>query len=388
MVVLTLPAAAARADDQPNDVTPAGPASLMNLWTGPVAAGFAGNVVLTAWKVDVGPGGNGGPVKLRVLPDDGSTATVGDAVDLPAAPGTYTFPAPHVDGASFRLGIDQSVGGHAIVHRSPCTPQLGARNDLCQLQFIVETAGGTTTNDGGAELTLTPVTEPDADHDLRGDQTEDRTDLRIGAYHRFVGADKVQFVIAVTNAGPLSADLPVVTATLPIESSVPLQWSGCTPASTSPTSRTCSLPAIRAGATGTATLTMRPEDAGAFALSASSEGPDLKPDDNATNVTTARDPSIALTVGATQYLRHGVTISLHSEAPGRARVAIAVKIHGRTLRISRSATIATSDRALTIHPQGAALRSLRRAAREKKLPATITVTSGARTTHAAFSLKP
>ncbi len=74
--------------------------------------------VTVAWKVVVGEGGSGGTVRPVV------EGVVGDPVELPATPGTYTFPAPHIlSGSACRelAGIVQTTGGHAIVTREDAT---------------------------------------------------------------------------------------------------------------------------------------------------------------------------------------------------------------------------------------------------------------------------
>src|SRR4051812_34190580 len=83
---VAFPAAASAAD-----LTPAGPATLRDRSDALHAcpAVFLPSVSV-AWQVQVGEGGRAGTVQPRV---DG---VMGDPVQLPAEPGTYTFPAPHV----------------------------------------------------------------------------------------------------------------------------------------------------------------------------------------------------------------------------------------------------------------------------------------------------
>jgi hypothetical protein len=71
--------------------------------------------VLTGWRATVGPGGRAGTVRVRVRTRTGDQV-VGDPVQLPAEPGTYTFPAPRVEGTA--IGLDQATGGHAIMQMS------------------------------------------------------------------------------------------------------------------------------------------------------------------------------------------------------------------------------------------------------------------------------
>src|ERR1700754_2177303 len=77
--------------------TPLGPASLKaETLAGPVATERLWGGVVTKWQVGVGEGGQAGIVRLKLDPSWAPGAVVGDPVELPAAPGTYTFPAPHV----------------------------------------------------------------------------------------------------------------------------------------------------------------------------------------------------------------------------------------------------------------------------------------------------
>ena len=49
-------------------------------------------------------------------------------VTLPAEPGTYTFPAPHIlyDYRNMTFGLDQEAGGHAIAAQIALHPGDGA----------------------------------------------------------------------------------------------------------------------------------------------------------------------------------------------------------------------------------------------------------------------
>ena len=86
LVLLTVPAAAAA------ETTPDGPATLISsrIGSGFAAVGYSPhNRVLTSWTVTVGPGGRAGTVRPLV------GGVVGDPVELPATPGTYTFALAH-----------------------------------------------------------------------------------------------------------------------------------------------------------------------------------------------------------------------------------------------------------------------------------------------------
>ena len=79
----------------PAERTPDGPATLISAWTAP--ADQADGSVLTSLTVKVGAGGRAGVVRPLV----GGVA--GDPVDLPATPGTYTFPrSPRALGGTAR----------------------------------------------------------------------------------------------------------------------------------------------------------------------------------------------------------------------------------------------------------------------------------------------
>ena len=116
-LALAFPAAASA------DNTPAGPATLLNRWTGAYAppgplargAGRGGGVV--------GAGGQAGTVRPR---PSGRRAAATPST-LPAEPGTYRFPAPHIrwDYRGSQIGLDQETGDHAILTQDACDPALG-----------------------------------------------------------------------------------------------------------------------------------------------------------------------------------------------------------------------------------------------------------------------
>ena len=153
------------------------------------------------------------------------TVHVGPPVTLPAEPGTYTFPAPHVfaDYRSITYGIEQETGGHAIMAQIRCEPEDG-EGDFCSSQSVDvyrPPLGGAipdrrTASDvhRGRELTIEPIRESDADGDGAGDQSEDRTNLRASATTRRLSGHRRAFDITVENAGPRTADRPQVQARL------------------------------------------------------------------------------------------------------------------------------------------------------------------------------
>ena len=89
--------------------------------------------MLTGFRVVVQPGGRAGTIRFLVHQSPGfgergpRTVHVGPPVTLPAEPGTYTFPAPHVfaDYRNVTYGIEQETGGHAIAAQIRCSPEDG-----------------------------------------------------------------------------------------------------------------------------------------------------------------------------------------------------------------------------------------------------------------------
>ena len=92
--------------------TPDGPATLITHSGAPAEAGR----VLMSWTVTVGPGGREGIVRPLL------GGITGEPVELPATPGTYTFPLPRT--ATAPLGLVQDSGDHAIVTRELCRPAI------------------------------------------------------------------------------------------------------------------------------------------------------------------------------------------------------------------------------------------------------------------------
>src|SRR3954447_640782 len=110
--LLALPAPAAA------ELTPDGSATLWSRCFCAVTQEGRPPQVLVGWSVTVGPGGNGGPVRLRVF-HPGAPVREGPWEQLPAEAGTYSFglsPGILYDERDFGLGLDQQLGGHAILH--------------------------------------------------------------------------------------------------------------------------------------------------------------------------------------------------------------------------------------------------------------------------------
>ena len=185
--------------------------------------------LLTGFRVVVQPGGRAGTIRFLVheSPAYGGqgprTVHVGAPVTLPAEPGTYTFPAPHVfaDYRSITYGIEQETGGHAITAQIRCEPEDG-EGDVCNSQSVDvyrPPLGGAIPDrrtasevQRGRELTIEPITEPDIDLDGAGDETEDRTNLRASATTQRLSGHRRAFDVTVENAGPRTADRPQVKA--------------------------------------------------------------------------------------------------------------------------------------------------------------------------------
>lgn len=206
-------AAQGQFDGSPDTATPDGPAALSSPWLGAVNHVGISRAVLVGWEVTVGAGGNGGPVRLIATSPEDPTydVTVGPWVALPAQPGRYRFPAPHVTWDALNrtglLELEQQVGGHVIVEREPCHPGDGMQPDPCaNVQLDVERDGTVVESRAGERLTLRPLIEFDLDGDRVGDETEDRTDLRLTTRR-----DGGRLRITVRNRGPRIASRVVLT---------------------------------------------------------------------------------------------------------------------------------------------------------------------------------
>jgi hypothetical protein len=108
--------------------TPDGPATL---WTARGGTWGLMDVpsVLDGVRIHVGPGGQGGRFRLRIVNDAWSardaTVAVTRTFTLPAVPGTYTYPTPRVHYSEVTIiGVDQERGGLAIVRAAaPATAE-------------------------------------------------------------------------------------------------------------------------------------------------------------------------------------------------------------------------------------------------------------------------
>ena len=267
------------------DLTPDGPATVMYRYAGGHTLEGPMPQVLMAVRIVVGPGGREGSVRLRAGMRREPTV-VGEPFTLPSAPGTYTFPAPRVHGdyREVRLGIDQVTGGHAITTQEACRPDPFYVNDPCQAGWLDVFAGnpppgerGTPARMPGARLDFVPVYEPDTDGDLRGDESEDRTDLQLRIRSRKDARGRVHATLLVRNDGPRTATLPV----LRVEAARARWGDTCLPVLQDGrrTPESCRLRAIRPGQSRTATLVARRDGVGAK-VHVIGQGADLKAADN------------------------------------------------------------------------------------------------------------
>jgi hypothetical protein len=358
---LLFPAAAAAEN------TPDGPATLisnhiMSIGTGPGVN--AGGRVLTSWTVTVGPGGRGGTVRPLV----GGVA--GDPVELPATPGTYTFPLAHTRSA-WPLGLVQTTGGHAIVTREACRPAIARELDPCESKWVdIQRTGQSPESDRGAQLAIEFDGEPDADGDLRGDLTEDRTDLRVAAVPSREPDGRLRVEVTLTNLGSIPADRPSLDASWLASA----RWEGaCLP--DSPFPRCASTP-LAAGESRV--FVVRAEDplATSLTINARSEGADLAPADNSTVAGFLPAPAFDLVAAKSQHLHRGIEVQVRGVAAGPARVTAAFKVRGHTIKLARTVELQPYvARTVTLRAGGAKLRSLRRHA-----PVKAVITVGAVTT--------
>ena len=366
-----LPAAAASAAE----TTPIGPATLLSEWTGASSLEGRSPEVLVAARVDVAAGGSAGTVRIRAR--NGGASVAGDPVQLPAEPGTYTFPAPHIrwDYRTGQLGLDQETGGHAILQQSACDPALGLGADPCQIMRvnIFTPPGGEGTPSEvrrGAKLAMTGVYESDRDEDFRGDLTEDRTDLRVSVVPSRDADGRLRAAVTVTDAGPLAADLPALETTLK-----GAKWDACRPNDAwYQRAFGCGLARIAPGESRTLTLTADAPDAVAATVTARSEGPDLSVADNTATLALPAPPAFDLTAADRQRLTKGVKVRVRGVRAGRARVTLAFRVRGKTVRVGTIVKLAPyTARSVTVRATGAKLRSLRRALAKGPSTAEVTV---------------
>lgn len=364
VLLLAFPVAASATLD-PTEATPDGPATVVDVFNGGIELGaWLPYQVLTKVRVRVGAGGRPGLVRFR------AGGKVGEWVTLPAEPGAYEFPAPHVEligpGQLYGLlGMDQQTGGHVVigetvdcpVNCTPCDSIWFGCTPFSVYEYAGDPASSTPTAKlAGRQLTIDALGEPDVDRDLRGDQTEDRTDLRLSAATTLDEHGHARTAITVKNAGPLRADVPMTGLTLP--EGVTVHWDGCTRhgrgaiqwLQLSPINRPragaltdgCLIAPLESRASRTVTLTTSASKK-PIKLVALAEGPDLKAADNAVQV------PLVVASGSADRIR------LALAAKGKVRIVLAMKVRGHVVRVTRTLFARPT---VFIHP-GAVLRHAR-----------------------------
>ena len=208
-------------------VTPVGAATVRGHWLGAHTLEGRPPEVLVGWSVTVGPGGNAGPVRLRVLRagDPGTVVGSGPIEWLAAAPGVYRFgvsPGIPYDYRDSGLALDQQVGGHAIVRTHAPQPQLGRFADPAQLYaldvFRPPLAAGAfgvpySERRLGEQLLVSAAIETDLDRDRLGDKTQDRGDLQLlNASVAKRSGRKVLIVARIHNVGTTVRHMPHLLA--------------------------------------------------------------------------------------------------------------------------------------------------------------------------------
>lgn len=180
-------APAAQAQEEP--LTPDGPATVRGNWLGPSTAEGRHPTSIVAWRVTVGPDGQAGRVRLRVLSgtDHSTSRYTGPYEWLPAEPGVheYRLPPPTVlyDTRDGGLALDQEAGGHAVLERRPLPPgsdQEGLSLDVFRPPLAPDAREvPPSERHPDVALRVEAVLEGDDDLDGFGDVTQDVGDLRL-----------------------------------------------------------------------------------------------------------------------------------------------------------------------------------------------------------------
>jgi hypothetical protein len=359
----------------PDTLTPDGPATLYSDWHGASTLEGDHPELLTGFRVVVQPGGRAGRIRFLVHVDPAfgepgpEEVHVGQPLTLPAEPGTYIFPAPHVfaDYRSVNYGIEQETGGHAIAGQVRCAPEDGD-GDVCSSQSIdiYRPPLGAAIPDRrtasevrrGGELTIEPITESDVDRDGAGDQSEDRTNLRASATTRRLRGHRRAFDVTVENAGPRTADRPQVQADL-----LPSPGLGTwTPAcigepppfftgarDDDPRRQYCVLAPLGVGERRTVRLVVPDLASGEASFALSAEGRDLAGgDESASLAVHGPRPPLSLEVDARPgSLGTGLRVVVRSTHAGRVRLQVrrGSRTYTRTITVRRA-----GKRAVVLRP--------------------------------------
>ena len=338
----------ALAQAPPETLTPEGPATLYSDWHGGQTDEGLEPVLLTGFRVTVQPGGKAGTVRFLVHhhaysePEQPPGVAVGPPLTLPAEPGTYTFPAPHVlhDYREVSFGIEQETGGHAIAVQTRCRPEDG-EYDVCNSQSVdvFRPPLGAALPDRrtaaevqrGRRLTIEPITEPDADNDGAGDETEDRTNLRTAVTTQTLPGGKRAFDVTVENAGPRTADRPRLRAGLEPSPGLGTWSPACATEQVllrdgegSPGQQQCLLAPIAPGERRAVRLVVPDTGRTESRFAVEAEGEDLAPFDEFADIE-LRGKRPPLWIGVEPYQRPAngrLGFKLHSARKGAVRVAL------------------------------------------------------------------
>ena len=324
--------------------------------------------MLTGWRVTVGPGGQAGAIRPRF--GTGSTEVLGDVVQLPAEPGTYEFPSPHLR-EGYLVALDQFTGGHAIVRRQACRAE-NVSGDACDRWAVLAFGGDPPPGVGESpdeliedgQLAAEAVYENDDDADGLGDQSADRTNLSVALATAPDATGGLRVGITVTNHGPLTADQPGVAMTFPALFAA--RWDQpCVKnlrmaLNRLPSGSSCAIEALPAGASRTLTFTTR--DGGTIEARAFAEGPDVAPADNTATLRLIPPPPWELKVAPKQRLANGIVAKVRMARAGRVRVSVRFRVNRHWLLVTRTVKVpAATEVTVPLRPTGAKLRSLRRA---------------------------
>jgi hypothetical protein len=338
-------------------LTPEGPATLYSDWHGGQTDEGLTPELLTAFRVTVAPGSRAGTIRLKLFHETTGMVHEAAPVTLPAEPGTYTFPAPHVlhDYREVTIGLDQESGGHAIAAQIRCEPEDG-EGDVCNSQSLdvyrlplgpgVKPDRRLAEVQRGRLLTIDRVTEPDADEDLAGDQTEDRTNLRTSMTTRRIAGRRLELTVTVENAGPRTADRPLLrVGFFPPVGAARLDRS-CRRVDVPPgpnlatRDQHCRLPPVAVGASQTVKLVVPDPGRTAASVNVEAEGPDLAGGDEGADAE-LRGPRPPLFVEADPrpQLGQAFGVKVRSARAGTVRLRLAAggrSFAARTLRFRRA----------------------------------------------------